>query len=65
MKNIFMKSFMKSMTVLTLLIVALCEVNQVKTEAASKPTNQDLILLTSTTTSLPIFTMAILKCLIQ
>ncbi|BFI99040.1 MAG: hypothetical protein PME_14760 [Priestia megaterium] len=61
MKNIFMKS----MTVLTLLMVALCGVNQVKTEAASKPTNQDLILLTSTTTSLPIFTMAILKCLIQ
>ncbi|WP_176524053.1 hypothetical protein [Priestia megaterium] len=46
MKNIFMKS----MTVLTSLMVALCGVNQVKTEAASKPTNQDLILLTSTTT---------------
>ena len=61
MKNIFMKS----MTVLTLLMVALCGANQGKTEAASKPANQDLILLTSTTTSLPIFTMAILKLLIQ
>ncbi|NLR46365.1 L,D-transpeptidase [Priestia megaterium] len=41
MKNIFMKS----MTVLTLLMVALCGVNQGKTEAASKPANQDLIII--------------------
>ncbi|WP_280157517.1 hypothetical protein P5616_007795 [Priestia aryabhattai] len=41
MKNIFMKS----MTVLTLLMVALCGVNQEKTEAASKPANQDLIII--------------------
>ncbi|MGG3125106.1 L,D-transpeptidase [Priestia megaterium] len=36
---------MKSMTVLTLLIVALCGVGQGKTEAASKPANQDLIII--------------------
>ncbi|WP_438361608.1 L,D-transpeptidase [Priestia megaterium] len=41
MKNIFMKL----MTVLTLLMVALCGVNQGKTEAASKPANQDLIII--------------------
>ena len=41
MKNMFMKL----MTVLTLLMVALCGVNQVKTEAASKPANQDLIII--------------------
>ena len=41
MKNIFIKS----MTVLTLLMVALCGVNQGKTEAASKPANQDLIII--------------------
>ncbi|WP_244659786.1 hypothetical protein [Priestia megaterium] len=41
MKNMFMKS----MTVLTLLMVALCGVNQGKTEAASKPANQDLIIV--------------------
>ena len=61
MKNIFMKS----MTVLTLLMVALCGVNQGKTEAASKPANQDLSSLTRTTTNLRIFTMVILKSLIQ
>ncbi len=41
MKNIFMKS----MTVLTLIMVALCGVNQGKTEAVSKPANQDLIII--------------------
>ncbi|MCW1048898.1 MULTISPECIES: hypothetical protein [Priestia] len=41
MKNIFIKS----MTVLTLLMVALCGVNGGKTEAASKPVNQDLIII--------------------
>nr|WP_242647219.1 L,D-transpeptidase [Priestia megaterium] len=41
MKNMFMKS----MTVLTLLMVAICGVNQGKTEAASKPANQDLIII--------------------
>ncbi|MFE7083550.1 L,D-transpeptidase [Priestia megaterium] len=35
----------KSMTVLTLLIVALCGVNQEKTEAARKSANQDLIII--------------------
>ena len=44
-RRVFMKNiFMKSMTVLTLLMVALCGVNQGKTEAASKPANQDLII---------------------
>jgi len=33
---------MKSMTVLTLLMVALCGVNQGKTEAASKPASHSL-----------------------
>ena len=61
MKNIFMKS----MTVFTLLMVALCGVNQGKTEAASKPANQDLIIINNTTTSLRIFIMVILKSLIQ
>ncbi|MFE4036234.1 MULTISPECIES: L,D-transpeptidase [unclassified Priestia] len=41
MKNIFMKS----MTVLTLLMVALYGVNGGKTEAASKSVNQDLIII--------------------
>ncbi|WP_454844589.1 hypothetical protein [Priestia megaterium] len=41
MKNIFMKL----MTVLTLLMVALCGVNEGKTEAASKTANQDLIII--------------------
>ena len=41
-----MKSiFMKSMTIFTLLLVALCGVNQGKNEAASKPANQDLIII--------------------
>jgi len=61
MKNMFVKS----MTVLTLLMVALCGVNQGKTEAASKPANQDLIIINNTTTSLRIFIMVILKSLIQ
>ncbi|WP_371388543.1 hypothetical protein [Priestia megaterium] len=37
--------FIKSMIVLTLLMVSLCGVNQGKTEAASKPANQDLIII--------------------
>ena len=41
MKNIFIKS----MTVLTLLMVVLCGVNKGKTEAASKQANQDLIII--------------------
>ncbi|CAK8583636.1 MULTISPECIES: hypothetical protein [Priestia] len=41
MKNMFMKLI----TVLTLLMVALCGVNQGKTEATSKPANQDLIII--------------------
>ena len=45
-RRVFMKNiFMKSMTVLTLLLVALYGVNQGKTEAASKPANQDLIII--------------------
>ena len=36
---------MKAMTILTLLMVALCGVNQGKTEAASKAANQDLIII--------------------
>ena len=54
MKNIFIKS----MTVLTLLMVALCGVNGGKTEAASKPVNQDLIIINKyNITSLLIFIM--------
>ncbi|WP_308813451.1 L,D-transpeptidase [Priestia megaterium] len=41
MRNIFIKS----MTVLTLLMTALCGVTKGKTEAASKATNQDLIII--------------------
>ncbi|WP_279400992.1 hypothetical protein [Priestia megaterium] len=41
MKNIFMKS----MTVLTLLMVALCGLNKEKTEAANKTANQELIII--------------------
>jgi hypothetical protein len=45
-RRIFMKNiFIKSMTVLTLLMVALCGGNQGKIEAASKPANQDLIII--------------------
>lgn len=36
---------MKSMTILTLLMVALCEVNEVKTEAKIKTANQNLIII--------------------
>ena len=41
MKNIFIKL----MTVFTLLMVALCGINQGKAEAASKTANQDLIII--------------------
>ena len=62
MKNIFMKS----MTVLTLIMVALCGVNQGKTEAASKAANQDLIIINKyNITSLHIFIMVILKSSIR
>ncbi|WP_304363293.1 hypothetical protein [Priestia megaterium] len=36
---------MKSMIVFTSLMVALCAVNQGKTEAASEPENEDLIII--------------------
>jgi len=41
MKNIFIKS----MTVFTLLMIALCGGNEGKAEAASKPASQDLIII--------------------
>jgi len=61
MKNIFMKS----MTVLTLLVVALCGVNQGKTKAVSKAANQDLIIINKYYNKLAYFHNAILKSLIQ